>query len=305
MDVTWGVSVAEEVYWGWLIATYLFLAGLAAGAFLTSALTDLFKQSSKTVIRSGAYIAPVAIMLGLGLLVVDLERPLDFWKLFIYVDFTSIMSLGVFIVSLFTALAVAYAFLLWLDGRVPRQAQQNVAEQETAVAAAHQGIQVLRKPIAVLGGLLALATATYTGFLLSAVTTNELWAVTPFFGVDGPFLAFLFLVSSLSAGSAAALLGAVKAPDLAIYKKIDIFLITLEIVLLGVLYLSVEPSFFTGILGKFFVLGVLVIGLLLPLCLSLYGVYGHKNLVFPVATLVLVGGFCLRYFIIYSGQALG
>ena len=44
MDVIWGVSVTE-VAWGGMIAIYLFLAGIAGGAFLTASLTDLFNKN--------------------------------------------------------------------------------------------------------------------------------------------------------------------------------------------------------------------------------------------------------------------
>lgn len=311
MDITWGASV-NEVAWGGIIAFYLFLAGIAGGAFLTASLTELFsKKQYPKVVRSGAYIAPVTIVIGLGLLVIDLGRPLTFWKLLLNVNLGSVMSIGVFIISAFSALAVVYAFLVWSSASVKKQAlltsdytntDTKAAIAEVGVTSSLQSLQVFRKPVAVLGALFSVATATYTGFLLSAVTTSSFWH-TPFLGIEAiPFLPILFLVSASSTGIAATLIGAVNSEDLTSYKKIDMVLIILELVLLTVLYLSVKPIFFTGSMALPFWLGVVVIGLVLPLILSIYSIRKHKNVILPVSGLVIIGGFCLRYFVVYTGQ---
>ena len=302
MDITWGASVGNEIAWGGVIAIYLFLAGVAGGAFLTSALTDLFsKERPEKVIRSGAYIAPVAILIGLVMLIVDLGRPLTFWKLLINVNFHSVMSLGVFIVSIFTAFSFAYAFLVWTAAAAQQQVRATSAGMEMAATSSFQGVQILRKPIALVGSIVALGTATYTGFLLSAVTTNSFWHVS-FLGIQSvPFFPILFLISALSAGLAATLIGATGS-DLTLYKKTDIVLLTLELILLAILYASVGSIHFSGSMALLFWLGVVIIGLLLPLILSIYGVSAHRNFILPVSSMVVIGGLCLRWFVIYSGQ---
>jgi len=306
VDVTWGVSV-NEVAWGGMIAIYLFLAGIAGGAFLTASMTDLFskKQNSK-VIQSGVYIAVVTIVIGLGLLVIDLGRPMSFWKLLLNVNLGSVMSIGVFIVSGFTGLSVVYGYLVWSNASAATQKQIHITSANTEVAAtsvvAVQGIQAFRKPVAALGVLFSVATATYTGFLLSAVTTNNFWH-TPFLGIEAvPFLPILFLVSAASTGLAATLLGVWGRGELKVYKKVDTVLIILEMVLLVTLYLSVKSIFFTGSMATLFWLGVVGIGLVIPLLLSIYSLVKHKNLVVPVCTMVIIGGLCLRYFVVYTGQ---
>ncbi|KJR49094.1 polysulfide reductase, subunit C [Desulfosporosinus sp. I2] len=302
MDVIWGVSV-DEVAWGGAIAFYLFLAGIAGGAFLTASMTDLFsKKQYPKVIQSGAYIAIVSIIVGLGLLVVDLGRPLSFWKLLLNVNMGSVMSIGVFIVSGFTALSVVYGVLVWLNAAAQKQIKITSANTEVAATSVGQGLQAFRKPVAGLGVLFSIGTATYTGFLLSAVTTNNFWH-TPFMGIEGiPFLPILFLVSAISTGLAATLIGALNCGDLTTYKKIDIVLIILEIILIFILYLSVKPVFFTGSMAVLFWLGVVILGLMSPLLLSIYSLAKHKNVILPVCGMVVIGGFCLRYFVVYTGQ---
>ena len=308
MDITWGASV-NEIAWGGIIAFYLFLAGIAGGAFLTASLTELFsKKQYPNVIRSGAYIAPVTIIIGLGLLVVDLGRPLTFWKLLLNVNFGSVMSIGVFIISAFSALAVVYAYLVWSAAAAKKQIKLASADEkltalpEVVATSESQGLQVLRKPVAILGALFSVGTATYTGFLLSAVTTSNFWH-TPLLGIEAiPFLPILFLVSATSTGIAATLIGAGNSRDLTSYKKIDMVLIILELVLISVLYLSVDPIFFTGSMALPFWFGVVAIGLVLPLLLSIYSIMKHKNVILPVSGLVIIGGLCLRYFVVYTGQ---
>lgn len=303
MDITWGATGSSEVAWGGLIAFYLFLAGVAAGAFLAGALTDLFgKKRQANLIKAGAYIPPIAIMVGLLLLIFDLGRPFSFWKLLFNVNLSSVMSIGTFIISIFTAFAVVYAYLVWKSPLAHmRGIQITVAGQEMA-ATKEEGLQTIRKPVAMAGSLFALGTATYTGFLLSAVSTNTFWSA-PLFGIPGlPFLPFLFLVSALSTGLAVTLIGAIDCSDLTFYKKVDIVLLAIEIVLLVILYMSVSSIFFSGSMATLFWLGVVGVGLLLPLVLAIYGVSHHKNLVIPVCGMIVVGGLALRYFVVYAGQ---
>ena len=302
MDITWGVGV-DEVAWGGMIAIYLFLAGIAGGAFLTASLTDLFsKKQYPKVIRSGAYISLVTIIFGLGLLVVDLGRPFSFWKLLLNVNLGSVMSIGVFIVSGFTGLSFVYGYLIWSSAAAQKKIHLTSANTEVAATSAGKGIYALRKPVAALGILFSVATATYTGFLLSAVTTNTFWH-TPFLGIEGiPFLPILFLVSASSTGLAATLIGAFNSGDLTAYKKADMVLIIVEIVLISILYLSVKPIFFSGSMGALFWFGVVSVGLVVPLLLSIYGIAIHKNVILPVCGMVVIGGLSLRYFVVYTGQ---
>jgi polysulfide reductase chain C len=316
MDITWGAGLAHEIPWEWMIAVYLFLAGVAGGAFLTAALTDLFsKQNREKIVRSGAYIAPISIIVGLLLLVVDLGKPLSFWKLLIYPNLNSVMSIGVYIVSAFSAFAVVYGALVWLDARAAQGIKRapygqkegarfgdEIAASATAGNATFQGLQKFRKPIAAVGSLFAIGTATYTGFLLSDVSTNQLWH-TPFLGMDSiPFLPFLFLVSALSAGLAATLMGGSSTKDLTVYKKTDMVLIVLEMILLTILYTSVAPIFFSGSMSMLFWLGVVTVGLIIPLVITIYALMKHKNIVLPVSVLVVIGGLSLRFWVVYSGQ---
>ena len=301
MDITWGAAPGAEVAWGGMIAIYLFLAGIAGGAFLTSALTDLLhKNRPLKVITAGAYISPVSIIIGLGLLILDFGRPFSFWKLLFNVNFGSVMAIGVFIISGFTFLSLIYAFLVYQPAFAANKLGLTTAAMENAATGSGKG--VLRKATAGLGAVFALGLTTYTGFLLSAVYTNNLWS-TPVPGVPGiPFLPILFLVSGVSAGLAATLLGSRNCHDLKPYKILDIVLLALEIVLLLIFYASVQSVYFSGSTGALFWLGVIAVGLALPLVMGVYGLRTGKDLLIPVCSLVVIGGLCLRIFVVYAGQ---
>ena len=100
MNQLWGsMEQYSTVVWHWPIAVYLFLAGLSAGAAMTSLMVKWIEGNEKApwdgLIKAGALLAPVTICVGLFLLIFDLTRPLMFWKLLIHYNFASVMTLGV------------------------------------------------------------------------------------------------------------------------------------------------------------------------------------------------------------------
>ena len=65
-----------EPIWGAPIAWYLFLAGLGGGAYITSAFLRWRHPEAQGMRRAGHFIAPVAVAIGLVLLMVDAEAGL-------------------------------------------------------------------------------------------------------------------------------------------------------------------------------------------------------------------------------------
>lgn len=74
----------DTLVWHWPIAIYLFLAGVSAGAMFFAVLLKHFvlKQNAyqSGFVRAACIVAPVAVMAGLGILVADLTKPLDFGR---------------------------------------------------------------------------------------------------------------------------------------------------------------------------------------------------------------------------------
>src|SRR4030042_946735 len=105
------------IFWNWSVALYLFVAGVSAGAFAISALAYfLGEEKYQKITRIGAYIAPFPLIFGIICLIYDLERPALFWKLLVTLQINSVMSLGSWLLLIFSFLSFLY-FYLWLPER--------------------------------------------------------------------------------------------------------------------------------------------------------------------------------------------
>ncbi len=298
--------VHEE--WGLLIVVYLFLGGISAGAMVISGLANYIgrQQRYTHLARIGAYLAPFPVALGTALLVFDLGRPLHFWKLFTAFEPESPMWIGTWLLSAFLAVSLPY-FNLFLPEKRRVWEPKNVALWKNVLAAA--GL-----PIGVGVGI-------YTGVLLGAVPARPFW--------NTPMVAQLFLFSGLSSGAALLILlgrrlsgepGPQEDRRLLISADIVFILLELFIILPYIIHgalstLATRESLqllFGGTLAWLFWLGVVLLGLVVPLLTEVASVAptlaGERPLRIPhvvdatAAVLVLVGGFLLRYVFVHAGQ---
>jgi formate-dependent nitrite reductase membrane component NrfD len=169
----------SEFTWGVILAGYLFLGGLSGGAYIVGAVADLIKKDEYTALsKSGILASLISIVLGLVLLVFDLKRfevaPLVILKAYLRFP-ESIMTVGTWIISAFTIVSLVTVLLWYLHGSV-----------------------LIRKVVEVVGIILGLATAAYTGILLSFARGVPFW--------DSGFLPWLFVLSGLLTGLAIAIL---------------------------------------------------------------------------------------------------
>jgi len=297
----------SELTWGPILAGYLFLGGLAGGAYMVGALTDLFKKEKYAVLsKSGILASFVSIVLGLVLLVFDLKRfkEVPLVILNAYRRFPgSIMTVGTWIITGFTLVSLVTVVLWYLDGH-----------------------GLVRKIVEVIGVILGLATAAYTGILLSFARGVPFW--------NSGFLPWLFVLSGLLTGLAISVLlipiAAVFMPkafgdfkstwnatleylELVGYSDdLGIPMIFIETAVM-LLYLVTTPS--TGILWSgsgisLYFYAYLLLALLMPMALTYYNqklttAGRHKTVVYLTlltTVLVLVGGFLLRYVVLIGGQ---
>lgn len=292
-----------ELPWGLMIVIYLFTAGLSAGAMITSNLALLYGGSEfERVSRWGAYLSPFPISLGLGVLVLDLGSPFNFYQLFLTLQLRSPMSYGSWIILFFTTLSLLYFYL-----NLP-QALQKVGRI--------QQLEQWKKHLAKFMPFLSIAVASYTGLLLNA-------AVLPLWNT--PLLPILFLVSALSTGVAAVILVSSLSPwkrarhkELHVLTKADAGLIILEcliiliMIVMGRLSSASESAAFGSLLfGQYawvFWLLIVGFGLIMPLFMELMELKEKIPLkwAWPITIsssfLVLFGGFFVRYVITYAGQ---
>ena len=303
----------EHFTWNYLIAIYLFTAGLSSGAAIIAAITDIINHTDERIKRISAYLAPFPVMLGLACLVADLHRPLNFFKVLIHYNPTSVMSWGAFFLLVFPIIAGVYTAMVYFN---------------------YNG--ALRKITAWFELVLGLAIGIYAGLLLAAIYNNPVWS--------NPLIVFLFFISALSTGGCMVILGGklwdqfeqgiirrfipqellpepkslnFSHENIRLLISLDAVIIIVELMIISTLIISyaLRPTgdialgaFITGGYYLTFWLGVVLLGLIAPLILALLelqnkvdaSVAAMISWIEPV--LILFGGFVLRYVIVYGGQ---
>jgi protein NrfD len=284
--------------WAWPIVFYFFLGGLAGGSYCLASLIDLFgRPEDRPLSRLGYYISFPCIVIGGLLLTVDLRRPERFWHMVIeshtyrpMFKYWSPMSSGSWALMIFGIFAfVSFLGALADAERIPWPTWRKVHPPS-----------LLGRFIAVIGGIFGFYVAGYTGVLL-AVTNRPIWS-------DTPLLGMLFIVSAASTSAALILLLArgsrLTTPGLSSLRRMDAGFLMLEVIVLVAIILSLGPVLRAGLnaWGLLLVLGVVVLGMLLPLMLHWRRDWlGGLNMP-TAAALVLVGGFLLRLVIVFSAQ---
>jgi formate-dependent nitrite reductase membrane component NrfD len=284
-------------HWQWLVILYFFFGGLAGGSYLIAVLADLFGDAAdRPLARLGYLVAFPCVVIGGALLILDLTRPDRFWHMLIMSErgwpmfkYWSPMSIGSWGLLLFSAFAfLSFAGALAETGTLP-----------AGLLALRRGL--LGRVLGVLGGLFGFFLAGYTGVLL-AVTNRPIWS-------DTPLLGLLFLVSAASISAAALILLAVwrgvEAYSVQWLSRMDGWLMLLELAVLVAVVASLGPMarVWLSAWGAVLVVGVVVIGILVPLALHWRPLLLGALTKPAAAVLVLVGGFLLRVVIVLSAES--
>ncbi len=304
--------------WGWPIATYLFLGGLAAGILLFATLYYL--KGKENDMPFTVKIAPIftfiIIVIGLLLLVYDLHHKLYVWRLFTTFRIESPMSWGAW-----TLVAVSIFSLLWplsyIDDIEKYLAGRNwkrltdvtrfIRKTEHKWALFRWVILLFRKYRTFFAWVLlflSIILGIYTGILLSAFNAHPLW--------NNPILGPLFLTSGVSTGSAFVMWLSNNKKERKLMSTIDMALIGIELFLIIHMIMGMQAGpevfkqaayLFLG--GEFTVIFWVVfvgMGLVLPFILEALELKGYHIPPALPALLVLVGGFIFRMIMVYAGQ---
>ncbi len=292
----------EHYDWGLLLAIDLFAAGLGAAIFMVAVAANLAGgRRYRRISTTGAIIAPWPVILGVLLIILDLGKPLRFWEMMlrrshetlgiesIMFNVGSTMSLGTWLLILFVLGSLVYmvvALLAW----------------------PFKWAEKLQKVLGVIGLPIALLVTIYTGVLLSA-TRNRVWGSL--------LLPIVFVVSAIVTGIAAIvfILAAIRVakPDSKIgsdIPKLEVIngwtiAFQLLMVILFVIF-GIGSAQMRAVIGSAFGLlwwiGVIGLGLVLPLVIGIRGGAKNAPVSLVVSALVLLGGFFLRYTILLGGQ---
>jgi protein NrfD len=158
----YGRPAIKPTHYGWLIAGYLFVGGIAGASQILAAVADLFGYRGVT--RAGRYVALAGALMSPVLLIRDLHTPRRWYNMLRIFRPTSPMSIGSWVLTGFGTLSGLAALCQMLGARVMGR--------------------VFGLPAAAAGAVVS----CYTGSLLSA-TSVPLWAsayrlLPPLFGAS-------------------------------------------------------------------------------------------------------------------------
>lgn len=286
--------------WGWEISVYLFLGGVAAGLLFFAGLYYILGKENqlKTAVKKAPLLAPIALVLGLGALFLDLHHKLYFWRLYTTIKLVSPMSWGAWTLMIVTPLSMVWAALNIREW-FPNWDWKFKILKDTEVFLADY-----KKPMAWVMVISAVVLGIYTGILLSAFNARPLWNTS----ILGP----LFLSSGLSAGAALIMLLSKDHEERKLFAKIDLLLIGIELFFIVHMFMGFLAStqvqqdaahlFLGGELTAAFWIFVVMLGMIVPAILEVMELRGkHIPVVIP-AVLILIGSFMLRWLITYGGQ---
>jgi len=318
MNNMWGSTAQYEVInWPWPIAVYLFLAGLSAGSIMVALLVKWNRHEGEVstiwdaMVKAGALLAPITIVIGLLLLIIDLGKPLSFYWLLISYNFTSVMTLGVLALFIYTPIVMIFMLLIFEDIIRKIKLFSIFIPIIEFIKSFHNFAKVIEYS---LFGI-ALIVGAYTGFLLSAVSSFPMW--------NTPVLPLLFLTSGISAGVAGNILvgmlffkSSVNKESIKYLLVMDLRVIMTEIPMILILFvgmmytggdslLAAKDALTTGVWAKVFWFGVIGTGLVLPLIIAFTALKNHAYRVSYIminSFVVLCGVVMLRFYIVYAGQ---
>lgn len=278
----------EQHVWTWPIAGYLFLGGLGSSISIIVAVADLFFEKG-SVLSAGLIIAIVALGLGSFLLIFELGRPLQFWRVFSKQK--AVLTFGAWAVSTLLIFDLVYlsCFIEWFPW---------------------YSLSILRLIVAIVTLLVGVGVLMYTGVELSSMKGRVLW--------NTPLLPLLFSLSGLLTGVAGCSLivgvwpyHGTEAEAVTTITALRIICIILLVVVLITVFIYTVMTYtstsetaqkamkrwFKGSYAPAFWGGLIGIGLVLPLVLLIPALAVLDLLSY---VLIIAGGAFLRFLVVYS-----
>jgi formate-dependent nitrite reductase membrane component NrfD len=296
-------------HWGWYIILYFFLGGLASGLYAIATLLDLIGDPrDRDAVDIGYLLAfPLVVVCGI-LLIVDLGKPLRFGHMLVQSENLpelmfkpwSPMSLGSWVLTAFGF----FSFVSFVGALVER----GVVRWAPLVRVDRWARQRPR-PVTALWGV----AGAFFGFFLGGYTGVLVTGTSIPFWHNARLMGALFLLSAASTSYALLMLllmrrGRSHRDDtVERLARADQWTILLELLVLAAMLIllgSVAGPIVAGGYGVIFWLGVVGIGLLVPLLLHRvpWGRLSEHRRAVVGATCVLVGGLLLRFVVVMAPQ---
>ena len=298
-----------NLVWDYTIAIYLFLLGISSGAVQ---LAIAYKRSNKLenlsqnwIIRSGVILGSVPTLIGLTLLIFHLTRPWTFWKLMFNYQFNSVMSMGVMLFQIYMLFLVIWGVVIFKK-EIEALINRFIPKLQFVMKLIGIAERIV-SPVEVILFILAAVLGAYTGFLLSALISYPM--------LNNPVLPALFLASGTSSGIAATFLIILIAGKLKgdsheshFIHKFEVPIMVTELGLIVCFFVGLHfgggqktvalHNALSGFWGAIFWVGVLIIGILIPLIANMFvndRLKYNRNFIILVSIFDLIGVFCLRF----------
>jgi protein NrfD len=287
----YGRPAIKASRYGWLVATYFFVGGMAGAAQIIAAVADLAGRGrAQVTVRAGRYLALAGVLISPVLLIADLRYPARWYNMLRIFRRTSAMSIGSWTLT-------AFGFMSSL-----------VALGQAADDLLHAGIarpltRVVALPAAALGAIMSV----YTGALLAS-TSVPLWASA------SRLLPALFGASATAtAASALALAGEASGASETDRPPLEWLALTAGAAELG-LALTTEAQWrrrgVASPLGRpaiavAYRAGALGLGMIAPLAIHAAGLAGGRRsraAAIFAAVATLAGGYALRTTLVFAGN---
>ncbi len=273
----WEMVYKSQSEWGWPIAIEIFCGGTAGGTYIISVLSYLLFGGR--IFLSGVLASLVLVLISISVLIKDST---SVWRVpRAFLNIKSPLTMGAISLSLLTIFSIATVGIIY-----------------TGVASHALYI------VGWLGVMMSLVTIIYPGALMGLMRAIPFWR--------GSGLPLLFLSGALLSGSAVVtLVGGLGHVNFNLSRMTLWLLVIQGVFLLIYMIMGGQGSkaaqvsvqrLIKGNLFSIFMIGVIAIGLVVPLVLYIISVTSSSAPMLQVGSgLILIGGILMRYSLIASG----
>jgi tetrathionate reductase subunit C len=293
MDVDLLYNIHLEETFGLYIAIYFYLTGLSAGSFIMSTLAYGFGLLQfKPLGKLGVVIATILLVVAPMFLLLHAGRPLRPWHLFAYINFTSPLSWGSFLLTLYPINCIIYGYFMFKNN------------------------MKLTKTFGLIGIPLAISVHGYTGFVLAVAKARALW--------NTALMPILFLVSAMVSGIAMMILVSYirdrfftkdkKINETLLYTLgtilagvivFDLFLVLSDIIVLLTAHSEAKEAadlLLYHNFSPFFVFIENLFGKIIPLIIIVTPKFRSIRGLIIASIMIMIGIFFMRYVVVLGGE---
>ncbi len=293
MDTQVLYNIFHQEAFGFNIAMYFYLTGLSAGSFILSTLAYGFGMNQyKPIGRVGVILATLLLVIAPFFLLIHIGMPLRAWHLFVYLNWSSPITWGSFLLIFYPINCIIYGYFMFKEKMKPTRI------------------------FGLIGIPLAIAVHGYTGFILAFGKARALW--------NTALMPILFLASAIVSGIALMILVVIlKDRFFSKEKKIDrslimnlgkllawmivfdLFLVGSDLLVLLISHSDAQAAAYLILGGKFSVMFLIIenlLGKIIPFILLAVPKFRTLPTVIAASILVVVGIFFMRYVVVVAGE---